>query len=286
MKILITGIKGFIGNNLKKKFKKNHKIFGISSRNDTFEYKRLIKKKVKPNIIFHCAGSGLVGTNLISYNTHKNKNLNSTKKLVKFIKKSRLKKIKIIFLSSQAVYGKVFSNKISEKNRVLPISDYGKTKLSAEKEILNIKGNSIIILRIFSIYGIGLKKQIIWDACEKFQKKNFEFRGNGQEKRDFLNIEDFIKLSEKIIKKKMKIGNQIFNVGSGQGTKIFTILNRIKNYFKIKSKISFLKQYGKLENQNYISSNLKVQRFFKWKPSKNLFKEINTYIKWFKKNYE
>ena len=171
MKILITGIKGFIGNNLKKKFKKNYKIYGISSKNDIFEYKRLIKNKIKPNIIFHCAGSGLVGTNLISYNAHKNKNLNSTKKLVKFIKKSRLKKIKVIFLSSQAVYGKVFSNKISEKNRVLPISAYGKTKLSAEKEILKIKDNSIIILRIFSIYGIGLKKQILWDACEKFQKK-------------------------------------------------------------------------------------------------------------------
>ena len=73
-------------------------------------------------------------------------------------------------------------NKISEKNKTLPISNYGKTKLLAEKELLKVKNNSIIILRIFSIYGIGMKKQIIWDACKKFKKNKLEFRGDGKEK--------------------------------------------------------------------------------------------------------
>ena len=40
-------------------------------------------------------------------------------------------------------------NKISEKNKTLLISNYGKTKLLAEKELLKVKNNSIIILRIF-----------------------------------------------------------------------------------------------------------------------------------------
>ena len=85
--------------------------------------------------------------------------------MIKFIKKSNIYGSKIIFLSSQAVYGKINSKKISENNLTKPISAYGKTKLLAEKELKKINYNYIIILRLFSIYGIGLRKQIIWDAC-------------------------------------------------------------------------------------------------------------------------
>ena len=283
MKILITGIKGYIGHSLKLKLQKRNKIFGISSKTETLDYKRLLKKKIKPQVIFHCAGTGLVGVNKISYLTHKKKNLESTKKLIKFIKKIKLKNSTIVFLSSQAVYGKVSTKKISEKNKTLPISFYGKTKLLAEKELLKVKNNSIFILRIFSIYGIGLKKQIIWDACKKFKRNNLTFRGNGNEKRDYLNIDDFTKLSEKITYFNKNIKKQILNVGSGSGIKIIDLLNKIKNFYGIKKKISFSKEYNKSEYQNYVSSNLRVEKVLNWKPKKKLSKELNNYIRWFKK---
>ena len=283
MNILITGIKGYIGNSLKLKFQKKNKIFGISSNSETLDYKRLLKKKIKPQVIFHCAGTGLVGINKISYQTHKKKNFESTKKLIKFIKKIKLKKSIIIYLSSQAVYGNISANKITEKNKTSPNSDYGKTKLLAEKELLKVKDNSIFILRIFSIYGIGLKKQIIWDACKKFKKNKLTFRGDGNEKRDYLNINDFTKLSEKIINSKKNIKKQILNVGSGSGIKISVLLDKMKNLYGIKKKISFSKKYNKSEHQNYVSSNLRVEKFLNWKPKKNLSNELNNYIKWFKK---
>ena len=73
MNILITGIKGYIGNSLKLKFQKKNKIFGVSSKTESFDYKILLKKKIKPQVIFHCAGTGLVGVNKIPYQTHKKK---------------------------------------------------------------------------------------------------------------------------------------------------------------------------------------------------------------------
>ena len=282
MNILITGIKGYIGKNLKLKLKKKNKVFGVSSNTESLDYNRLLKKKIKPHAIFHCAGTGLVGIDKISYSEHKKKNLTSTKKLIDFIKKIKFKNSIIIFLSSQAVYGKVSVNKISEKNKTLPISNYGKTKLLAEKELLKVKNNSIIILRIFSIYGIGMKKQIIWDACKKFKKNKLEFRGDGKEKRDYLNISDFIELSEKIINSKKNLKNQIFNVGSGIGTRIGFLLNKMKNLYGIKTKIIYSKKYNKSEHQNYVSSNLKIKKIFNWKPQKKLSKEIFNYIRWFK----
>ena len=164
-------------------------------------------------------------------------------------------------MSSQAVYGKVSTNKISERKKTLPISDYGKTKLLAEKELIKVKNNLILILRIFSIYGIGLKKQIIWDACKKFKKNKLIFRGDGEEKRDYLNINDFTKLSEKIINSKKNVKKQILNVGSGSGIKISILLDRMKKLYGIKKKISFSKNYNKYEYQNYVSSNLRVEKF-------------------------
>ena len=75
----------------------------------------------------------------ISYRVHKKKNLDSTKELISYIEKIKLKSCKIIFLSSQAVYGKVSVKKISEKNKIRPISNYGKTKLLAEKELKKLE---------------------------------------------------------------------------------------------------------------------------------------------------
>ena len=286
MKILITGIKGFIGSQIEQTFKKRSEIFGISSDTEKNDYKKLIKKKIRPNIIFHCAGSGLVGINKITHSVHRKKNLDSTKNLIKFINKIKLKNSKIIFLSSQSVYGKVSGKKISENNPAVPISSYGKTKRLAEKEIMKIKDNRVIVLRLFSIYGIGLKKQILWDACNKFKDKETEFRGNGQEKRDFLNINDFLKLIEKIIISKEFNKNEIYNVGSGTGIKIKNILTKIKSIYKLEKKISFLENQKKSEHQDYISLNKKITHTFKWQISKNLYKELKQYVRWFKNKYE
>ena len=286
MKILITGIKGFIGSQIEQTLKKRSKIFGISSDTEKNDYKKLIKKKIRPNIIFHCAGSGLVGINKISNSIHKKKNLDSTKNLIKFINKIKLKNSKIIFLSSQSVYGKVSGNKISESNPTVPISSYGKTKLLAEKKIMKITNNRVIVLRLFSIYGIGLKKQILWDACCKFKKKDTKFRGNGQEKRDFLNINDLIKLIKKIIVSNGNNKNELYNVGSGAGIKIRNLLLKLKSIYKLDKKLFFLENQKKSEHQDYISSNKKIIQNFKWKISKNLYQELKQYVRWFKKNYE
>ncbi len=283
MKILITGINGFIGRHLKNLFfKKNYKVFGIRSKSQTNDYKILLKKKIKPNILIHCAGSGIVGFNNVPYKIHKQKNLNSTKKLIAFVKKAKLRNSKIIFLSSQAVYGKVSTVKISEKNKTQPISNYGKTKFLAEKELKKITDNFVIVLRLFSIYGNGLRKQIIWDACNKFINKEVFFRGNGKEKRDFLHILDLIGLLKKIIKSEPKTSFAVFNVGSGKGIKIKTLLIKIKKIYKSSLKISFMKNGNKQENQNFVSNNRKIINTFDWKPKKNLNKELKFYIKWFK----
>lgn len=283
MKILITGVNGFVGSQIKKYYSKNGNILiGVDSKNFKNKFKHLIRKKTDFDLIFHCAGSGIVGIKKLSYKIHYNKNYASTIQLINFIKKSNLKNCKIIFFSSQAVYAKS-EKKIKENYKIFPSSYYGKTKLMAEKKLIKIKNNSIIILRLFSIYGKGLKKQIMWDTCKKFKNKKNNFFGNGEEIRDFLNIKDLMILLKKIVNSKFQPGFNIYNVGSGKGTKIRKIIDLIKSNFKIGKKIIFNDIKNSSENRNFISSNIKVEKKFSWRPKTILKKEILIYVKWFKK---
>ena len=51
------------------------------------------------------------------------------------------------------------------------------------------------IIRLFSVYGNGLKKQLLWDACNKIinAKTEVEFWGTGEETRDFIHVDDVLK---------------------------------------------------------------------------------------------
>lgn len=287
MIILITGISGYIGSELKNFFKKKRqKIYGITRKNSKSKYQNLIKNNIKPNVIIHCAGSGLVGIEKLNKKVHYKKNYNSTKDLIRFVKVSQIENCKIIFLSSQSVYAAKKQKRIFEIDKILPKSNYGKTKYLSEKILINLKKNKVIILRLFSIYGIGLKKQIIWDACEKFRKNIVKFRGDGNEVRDFLNIKDLLDLINKIIKKNYIEESTIYNVGHGRGVSINKLLNFIKKEYKSKHNITFIGNNNEAENRNFVSSNFKVEKDFKWTPSRNLFKEVKNYIGWYKKNYE
>jgi UDP-glucose 4-epimerase len=55
-------------------------------------------------------------------------------------------------------------------------------------------GASVSIVRFFSVYGCGLRKQLLWDACRKFANHDPVFMGTGDEVRDWLHVEDAAEL--------------------------------------------------------------------------------------------
>lgn len=72
---------------------------------------------------------------------------------------------RLVHCSTAAVYGRVSSEPITEKNNCFPISEYGVVKLQTEQLIVNATNNNFetVILRPTSVYGVGgdpLKKMI------------------------------------------------------------------------------------------------------------------------------
>ena len=297
-KILITGSNGYIAKNIAKKLKKkNFNVYGIGRGkwkkkeykkwgyldqiNGNLTKKNLSKYNFKFDFIIHCAGSGLVG---LKRKVDFINNVKSTMSLINFIEKKQ-KKTKIIFMSSYSIYGNDFKSPISEKFPTKPASIYAINKKKAENLLLNFSKKykyHLMILRIASLYGDGLKKQLIYDACSKISNGLNIFYGTGREKRDFIHISDLVKIVLYFCIKGFSNIN-IINCGSGKGTQIKNVLKIISNSFNMKNKIIFNRKKLNSNPINLISNIGKLKKTGV-KPNKNFRIGIKQYVKWFKRN--
>lgn len=293
MNILITGAGGFIADNLSIQLSKNKQniVYGLGREysSDTAKYHKYFKGEVNyknlnrlnfiPNIIYHCAGSGSVFRKINKKYFYDN--YSSLNNVINFFSKN---KIKFFFISSAAVYGGS-KRLLNEKSTLKPVSDYGKIKIKCEnlcqkKSIL--LDYKFIIIRLFSVYGAGLKKQIFWDVCKKFQDKLSVFEGTGNEQRDYIHIDDAVKCLIFLKNKFYKNNFNIFNVGSGKKFIIKEVLDKLRIIFGIK-KIYFSNK-KKIHNPDKLLANIKKIKKLGWKPKKNFDHQLKEYVKWFKEN--
>ncbi|MBQ8476259.1 SDR family oxidoreductase, partial [bacterium] len=213
-KLLITGVNGFIGSNCKKHFENTgYEVFGIDiageAKGNTLigevDIKNIKTFNQSFDYIFHFAGSSTVSMAQKAPDIEKIKAVGSTKEILEYIKNYN-KDAKLIFSSSAAVYGNDYKRPIKEDDKLNPISIYGFHKLESENLCEYYSKNyglDIKIVRIFSLYGTGLKKQLLWDFINRAIKAENVLGcfGTGDEKRDFVNIRDLINFLEILIKK-------------------------------------------------------------------------------------
>ncbi len=281
-KILITGINGFIGSNLKNKLKKRNIVVGLgnkknsskNNKNNKISIINLKKLNFKPDIIFNCVGSGTV-MQAEKNKKESNKNDYLSTKIILDYANSLKNKVILVFFSSAAVYG----NSIRLLN---PISIYGKNKLKSEIFLKKSKKKNIrlIILRYFSVYGNGLRKQLIWDTCNKIKKKKLYFFGQGNETRSWLHINDAIDVVLLAIRKSEK-KDLILDCHSSDVYKNSEIINKIIKIYGSNKVAIFNKIKDKFSPINQISRSHKLKKW-KWKAKIKIDDGLKKYVKWFK----
>ncbi len=125
-----------------------------------------------------------------------------------------------------------------------PISPYGFHKKIAEELCLSYAKNfniEIGVIRFFSIYGEGLRKQLLWDACNKIDHfDEVSFFGTGDETRDWIHVTDAATLIEKFVTQ-LK-GYQVINGAGGQTVAIKDVVNSLCKKFKKHTNITFTGQ--------------------------------------------
>ncbi len=164
MRIIITGINGFIGSETAHRLvEKGHSIVGIGRQKQArsfvpkeVEYQCYDLQNPLPNFeadaVIHCVGSA---DDQASFDTLFLRNVVTTNQLIKA--SSNIPKF--IFISTSSVYN-FGEEKMSEEHTLANIynnlSSYGKSKLLAEKSLLTSRENKCtIILRPRIVYGKG-----------------------------------------------------------------------------------------------------------------------------------
>ena len=240
MKILIIGSEGFIGGHARASFSKTHEVWGadvlktdkkekyhqLELQNTDFDY---IFEHQKFDVCINASGNGSVPISLNRPVFDFELNVTNTIKILDAIRIHN-PECKFINMSSAAVYGNPAILPIKESVDLKPLSPYGWHKLYSEqicKEYYYLYNLQTINLRLFSVYGEYLRKQLFWDTYQKCLRSNeVELFGSGNETRDFIYIQDLLNAILCIIEKGLFNGEAV-NIASGvqttiaEATKIF-----------------------------------------------------------------
>ena len=156
----------------------------------------LVAHAGKPDVLIHCAGSSSVGFSFENPAQDFERTVVTTLDVLEFLRTCS-PETKLVYPSSAAVYGRAKILPIREESLLAPISPYGVHKRIAEDLCSSYSasfGLPVAIIRIFSAYGVELRKQLLWDACRKALLGDCRFGGTGHETRDWVNVEDVARL--------------------------------------------------------------------------------------------
>lgn len=279
-KILITGVNGFIGHSAAEYFGKEYEVHGMDI---STEYRgdggrityyqcnmsgspaelSMIVTGVQPDVILHCAGSANVGASVVNPMADLDGNLHSLYQLLIALR-SIEKKPKIIFMSSAGVYGNPKQLPIRETDAPAPISPYGLHKLMCEQlchYYNEVYGYHIRSVRIFSVYGSGLRKQLLWDIYQKYQSTGvISLFGTGDETRDFIHVSDLMRALSCVLA--YDGPEEIFNVANGEEVSIRELAH------------TYAKTLGEPENIVAFNGETKAGDPKNWRADISLLKSI------------
>jgi UDP-glucuronate 4-epimerase len=316
MKILITGVAGFIGYSLALNLlKKKYFVVGIDNLNNYYDkklkinrlnllkkYKNFIFKKIDItnsrqlkaiskitfSYIYHFAAQAGVRYSLSNPDVYYKTNVVGFQKLFENINYKFIKKI--FYASSSSVYGDQKKFPITEDVNLNAKNPYGVSKKINENlaDILSYKLKVPFIgLRFFTVYGEwGRPDMFIIKLSKSLRDKNIFFLNNsGDHYRDFTYINDVVKICCKLKDIKLENKNVIFNICAGYQVNILSLANKIKKYFP--GNLALIKRVGadKADVYKTHGDNKKIKRILKNYNFKKIDKGLKKTMNWFIEHY-
>ena len=205
-------------------------------------------------------------------------------------------KCKILYSGSRLQFGKILSNPVSEAHPLNPLTPYALNKTAAENLYLyynRVYNIPVVIFRIANPYGprcqmLHSKYAIInWFIRNAMEDMEIMIFGDGSQMRDYIFVED---LAEAFILASIedKASGEIFNVGSGTGTKFKDMVETIVETVgggKIKN-VQWPSDYLNVETGDYITDITKLKNYLKWSPGFDLSDGIKSTVEYYKKYKE
>ena len=291
MKILITGVHGFVGTNLVKALSKEHTIYGLDiispvkeGVQSTFSWDYLDREDGIPEVdaIIHLAGKAHDTKNQSAADVYFKVNTELTKKIYDYYLKSKAKKF-IFFSSVKAAADRVEGEYVDENVVPSPKGPYGESKIAAEEYIRSKEDERIkacketYILRPCMIHGPGNKGNL--NLLYGVVKKGIPWPlGAFENRRTFTSIDNLCFVIDGLLTKDVPTG--IYNMGDDEALSTNELIEEICKSLGKKAHIwklpkglmtGIAKIGGALHlpldserlrklTENYISSNAKIKK--------------------------
>jgi len=298
MRAIIIGSMGFIGRHLHDHFKElGFDVWGadviLDKSNDdhfflidpdTSDFSAIFRD-ITYEICVNCSGSSNVPASFIKPSFDYCLNTFNVFKILDSIRQLQ-PSCKFLNLSSAAVYGSPTILPIEETAVPNPLSPYGVHKLQAEeicREFYSFYQIGTCSLRVFSVYGPGLKKQLFWDIYKKTREDSaITFFGTGNESRDYIYIKDLVKAIE-LVCMSSDFKADIINIANGEEIRIKDAVSTFFNLFSSKINYKFTGECRKGDPINW-QAGIKKLKSLGYKPSVNLTDGLRQYYEWIIKN--
>ena len=316
-KIIVTGGSGFIGSNLIKfLLKKKYFVINIDSlkysanpyntknlhKNKNYAFFKLdlnnknkiikILNKYKPDGIFNLAAETHVDRSIDSPYNFIHSNILGTYNLLESIL-SYGKKIKLVHVSTDEVYGDILKGRSNEDSPYKPSSPYSSSKASADhlvKAYIRTYKISAIISNCCNNYGPNqfpekLIPKLIFNIINNKSLPNY---GKGKNSREWMHVQDHCE-ALLLIYLRGKAGEN-YNIGSGINLKNIDIANKLlliakKKLSKIGKKVTIkFVQDRPGHDIRYALNNKKILKKLGWKAKISLYDGLLQTFNWYLKN--
>lgn len=284
MKILITGIHGFVGSNLVATLKEKHTIYGLDiitptkeGVSFTFSWNDLENGYIPiVDVIIHLAGKAHDTKNLAEAEVYFKVNTELTQRIFDYFLRSSAQKF-IFFSTAKAAADKV-DGVLTEEVVPSPVGPYGESKIKAEEYILkNLSpGKSVYILRPCMIHGPGNKGNL--NLLYSVVRKGIPWPlGAFENRRTFTSIDNLSFVISGLLSKDVPSG--IYNMGDDEALSTNELIEIICDSLNKKARIwklpkGLMRGIAKVGSwlhlplnserlrkltENYISSNSKIK---------------------------
>jgi UDP-glucuronate 4-epimerase len=312
MKVLITGIAGFIGYHLAMRLaSEGHEVFGVDNFNDYYGVRlkssRLVELRGKlvfcDNIditnfrdidsviksvsycdaVVHLAAQP--GVRCDKRKSYIDSNITGFSNVIESCVQNNIKKF--YYASSSSVYA-VPAYGLNENNTdVSPLSFYGFTK-KLNEDIADFYSDMFDIscmgFRFFSVYGpYGRPDMAYYSFTHKLMNDEpITLYNNGKNKRDFTLVFDVVDCIYKALMS--SVDNGIYNIGYGESRSVIELLDIIADEMNKKPKVVY-------SNESYnepdvtLSNCNSAKNDFNYMPKYNLETGINIFCNWYKEYY-
>lgn len=301
----ITGARGFVGRHLARHLAQRGDAVGgighgtwpsletsewgvrhwINGEIDAPNLESLRRLSGEPDVVYHLAGGSSVGASIDNPLEDFARTVSSTARLLDWLRIAAPTAL-VVAVSSAAVYGAGHDGPIPRGSAPHPYSPYGHHKLMMEQlcrsygETFGLRST---VVRLFSVYGPWLRKQLLWDLCSRLAAGESPLRlgGSGDEMRDWTMADDVARLLACAATLPGDPGD-VLDGGSGVGTSVRQIATHVVGAWGLDTPIVFSGVGRPGDPFSLVADAAPLARLgFRW--SVPVAQGVEHYVRWFRR---